>query len=178
MSTLPDYSGKNETEKDEILSQWLSKQLSGEVNAGHFNLMSRLRGFFDSWSLEDKAWYYQMLVEAGEAAEGEFISSYPPTDYQKYTDGLLNRAWEQVYAFYDDTAVEPESFTPYLFYGYIYPDENNCYWRVHFRDEYMGNWFTVQVDGTDPLAGELSIVSMKCRFYMRRKKIPGEGIPS
>ena len=158
MSTLPDYSGKNETEKDEILSQWLTRQLSGEVNAGHFNLMSRLRGFFDSWSLEDKAWYYQMLVEAGEAAEGEFISSYPPTNYQKYTDGLLNRAWEQVYAFYDDTAVEPESFTPYLFYGYIYPDENNCYWRVHFRDEYMGNWFTVQVDGTDPLEGELGIV--------------------
>ena len=158
MSTLPDYGGKSEAEMDVILSEWLNVQLNGEVSAGHYNLMSRLRGFFDSWSLEDKAWYYQLLIENGEADNGEFISAYPPANYQKYTDSLIHRAWEKVYSFYEDTAVEPESFTPYLFYGYIYPDDTKCYWRVHFRDEYMGNWFTVQIDGEDPLEGELTVV--------------------
>jgi hypothetical protein len=57
VSSLPALNGKSDEEQDQILTEWINKQPDGEVNDWLFNVLTRLKGLFDSWSLEDKAWY-------------------------------------------------------------------------------------------------------------------------
>ena len=145
MSALPDLNGMTEEEKDAALTDWLKAQFDGELTSFHFNLMTRLNGFFDSWSLEDKAWYDSMLVEGGEAWEGRFISSVPPAD-QSLIPTIMKAAADQLRAAYDGTDMQTDGWTPFLFYGYLYPDETVHYWRVHYRNEDKSNMFTVQIE--------------------------------
>ena len=145
MSALPDLNGMTEEEKDAALTDWLKAQFDGELTSFHFNLMTRLNGFFDSWSLEDKAWYDSMLVEGGEAWEGRFISSVPPAD-QSGIPAIMKAAADQLRAAYDGTDMQTDGWTPFLFYGYLYPDESVHYWRVHYRNEDKSNMFTVQIE--------------------------------
>ncbi|MBQ6255393.1 MAG: hypothetical protein IJJ60_02280, partial [Clostridia bacterium] len=145
MSALPDLNGMTEEEKDAALTDWLKAQFDGELTSFHFNLMTRLNGFFDSWSLEDKAWYDSMLVEGGEAWEGRFISSVPPAD-QSLIPTIMKAAADQLRAAYDGTDMQTDACTPFLFYGYLYPDETVHYWRVHYRNENKSNMFIVQIE--------------------------------
>lgn len=149
MHTLPDMSALTDEQKNTALTQWLEKQFDGKVNAAHYNVMQRLEGFFDGWSPADKAWYSQMLVEEGEAADGDFISMLPPHGDEGSTIAL-QLANQELLAAYDNTDLDPESLTPYLFYGYVYPDTGKRYWRVHYRDAALSNLFTVLVEDTEP----------------------------
>ncbi len=157
-SSMPALDGKSEEEQEQILTRWIIKQSEGEVNSRFYNLVTRMKGDYETWSLEDKAWYGQMIVDGGEACNGEFISSMPPVYSEEDLHMLTARAWEIAYVLYDDTAAEPETWTPYLFYGYIYPDESVHYWRVHFRGADLGNWLTVQVESTDLKENEMTVV--------------------
>ena len=144
MSALPDLSGLTDEERDAALTAWLKAQFDGELTSFHFNLMTRLNGFFDGWSLEDKAWYDRMLVEGGEAWEGRFVSAMPPKD-RSDIPVILKAAADQLRAAYDGTEMQTDTWTPFLFYGYLYPDESVHYWRVHYRNEDKSNMFTVQI---------------------------------
>lgn len=146
MSGLPDLSMLNGDEKDAVLTKWLKEQFDGEVNSCHYNLMTKLNGFFDGWSLTDKAWYSQMLAEHGEVYVGEFVSVYPPGHEPENLEKLEDYADRLIREAYDDTAIDPDTLTPYLFYGYIWPDKNTRYWRICYRDEYLTNRMTVQIE--------------------------------
>jgi len=145
MSALPDLNGMTEGAKDAALTNWLKAQFDGELTSFHFNLMTSLNGFFDDWSLEDKAWYDSMLVEGGEAWEGRFISAMPPQD-QSDVPAIMKLAEDQLHTAYDGTDVQTDGWTPFLFYGYLYPDKSVHYWRVCFRNEDKSNMFTVQIE--------------------------------
>ena len=151
VSSLPALSGKSEEEQDRILTEWINKQTDGEVNDWLFNVLTRLKGLFDSWSLEDKAWYCQLLVENQLVMNGDFVSCYPPFYRQEVIDTIVTWAWNTAHERYDDTAAELDTWTPYIFYGYVYPDESVFYWRVHFRGEENENVFTVQIESTEEL---------------------------
>ncbi len=157
MSALPDLNGMTEEEKDAALTDWLKAQFDGELTSFHFNLMTRLNGFFDSWSLEDKAWYDSMLVEGGEAWEGRFISSVPPAD-QSGIPAIMKAAADQLRAAYDGTDMQTDGWTPFLFYGYLYPDESVHYWRVHYRNEDKSNMFTVQIEGGKLSPNDMEVI--------------------
>lgn len=151
VSSLPALNGKTDVEQDQILTEWINKQTDGEVNDWLFNVLTRLKGLFDSWSLEDKAWYCQLLVENQLVLNGDFVSSYPPYYRQEDIDKIITWAWNMAHERYDDTAAELDTWTPYIFYGYVYPDEKVFYWRVHFRGEENENVFTVQIESTEEL---------------------------
>ncbi len=158
MSQLPTIEGKPENEQDRILNEWINKQTNGEVNDWLYNVMERMKGPYDSWSFEDKAWFSQMLLENGSIHSGDFVNINPPPYQQEIINDIMNRAWKMAYDIYADTSAEPETWSAYLFYGYIYPDESICYWRVHFRDENQANWLTVQVKSDNPKESEMIIV--------------------
>ena len=158
LSSLPALDGKTDEEQDSILTKWLGRQTDGEVNDWLYNVMEHMKGLFDSWSLEDKAWFSQLLLENGSVHNGDFVNVRPPSYRQEEIDSLMSRAWNMAYELYGDTSAEPETWTAYLFYGYVYPEENACYWRVHFRDASLANWLTVQVDGSNPGESEMTIV--------------------
>lgn len=155
MSGLPALENLDFNEKNTVLTQWLKKQFDGEVNSDHYNLMIKLNGFFDDWSLEDKAWYYQMLLADGAVSGGSFVGTVPANG-QKNVDSIIRLAYEKLTEAYLDTDLNPDCLTPYLFYGYIYPDDSHYYWRVHFRDAAKANWFTIDI--TDDASGEVYIV--------------------
>ena len=158
LSSLPALDGKTDEEQDSILTKWLGRQIDGEVNDWLYNVMEHMKGLFDSWSLEDKAWFSQLLLENGSVHNGDFVNVCPSSYRQEEIDSLMSRAWNMAYELYGDTSAEPETWTAYLFYGYVYPEENACYWRVHFRDASLANWLTVQVDGSNPGESEMTIV--------------------
>ena len=158
VSSLPALNGKSDDEQDRILTEWINRQTDGEVNDWLYNVLTRLKGSFDSWSLEDKAWYCQLLVENQLVRNGDFVSSYPSFYKQEQIDAIIARAWDMAHERYDDTAAEPDTWTPYLFYGYIYPDENIHYWRIHFRGEYEENCFTVQIGSTDLNQQDMTVI--------------------
>ena len=164
MSQLPSIEGKPENEQDRILNEWINKQTNGEVNDWLYNAMENMKGPYDSWSLEDKAWFSQMLLENGSIQNGDFVNINPPPYQQEDVDDIINRAWTMAYEIYGDTSAEPETWSASLFYGYVYPDEGTCYWRVHFRDENQVNWFTVQVKTDNPNESEMIIV-MQSDYY-------------
>ena len=158
ISSLPVLNGKSDEEQDRILTEWINKQTNGEVNDWLFNVLTRLKGLFDSWSLEDKAWYCQLLVENKLVMNGDFVSSYPPFYNQEDIDTIVTWAWNMAHERYDDTAAELDKWTPYIFYGYVYPNESVYYWRVHFRGEYDENCFTVQIENTNLEQDAMTVV--------------------
>jgi hypothetical protein len=158
ISSLPALNGKSDAEQNRILTEWINKQTDGEVNDWLFNALTRLKGLFDSWSLEDKAWYCQLLVENQLVMNGDFVSSYPPFYSQEAIDTIVTWAWEMAHERYDDTAAELDTWTPYIFYGYVYPDESITYWRVHFRGEEDENFFTVQIESTWLTQSDMTVV--------------------
>lgn len=155
-SSLPDLNALSDNEKNAALTQWLKTQFDGEVNSYHYNLMIKLNGFFDGWSLADKAWYYQMLIDVGNVDEGDFISTIPMQEQE--IDTIQTLANQMLHEAYDNTDLDTATLIPYLFYGYVYPDESVHYWRVHYRDTANANWFTVQFKDTESIDREGEIV--------------------
>lgn len=158
LSLLPSTEGKPEDEQNRILNEWISRQTNGEVNDWLYNVMERIKGPYDSWSLEDKAWFSELLLQNGSIRNGDFVNVMPPLYRQEDVDDIVNRAWKMAYEIYGDTSAEPESWSANLFYGYVYPEKGICYWRVHFRDKDQANWFTVQVESRNPGESEMIIV--------------------
>jgi len=151
MSALPDLNGMTEDEKDVFLTDWLKTQFDGEVNANHYNLMTRLNGYFEDWSYEDMAWYSKMLLDAGEVWEGRFISTIPSIEIQKQGDAVLALTDQALHHVFDGTSVDADSLTAHLLYGYQYPDESIHLWCVHYRDQDLFLWFEGFVTDTEPL---------------------------
>ncbi|MBR4539710.1 MAG: hypothetical protein IKO52_12845 [Clostridia bacterium] len=151
MSALPDLNGMTADEKNATLSDWLKVQFDGEVNANHYNLMTRLNGYFEDWSYADMAWYSQMLLDAGEVWDGRFISTIPSTDIQKHGDAVLALTDQALHHAFNGTSVDADSLTAYLLYGYQYPDESTHLWCVHYRDQDLFLWFEGYVTDTEPL---------------------------
>lgn len=121
MSALPELNGMTADEKDAALSDWLKTQFDGEVNANHYNLMTRLNGYFEDWSYEDMAWYSKMLLDAGEVWEGRFISTIPSTEIQKQGDAVLALTDQALRHAFDGTSIGADSLTPHLLYGLSIP---------------------------------------------------------
>lgn len=157
MRDLPDLSGLSDAQRDHALTRWLGRQLDGDVTAGHYNAMVRLKGFFDGWSLTDKAWYSGLLLSAGEVQDGDFVSVVPRRGQQE-ADRALSLADAALRSAYQGTDANADALIPYLFYGYVYPDADTLYWRVHYRDASRGNWFTVLVRDDDPAAYTAQVV--------------------
>lgn len=151
MTALPELNGMTADEKDAALSDWLKTQFDGEVNANHYNLMTRLNGYFEDWSYEDMAWYSKMLLDAGEVWEGRFISTIPSTEIQKQGDAVLALTDQALRHAFDSTSIGADSLTPHLLYGYQYPDESTHLWCVHYRDQNLFLWFEGFVTDTEPL---------------------------
>ncbi|MBQ9264594.1 MAG: hypothetical protein IJ189_10390 [Clostridia bacterium] len=148
---MPDLNGMTADEKDAALSDWLKAQFDGEVNANHYNLMTRLNGYFEDWSYADMAWYSKMLLDAGEVWEGRFISTIPSAEIQKQGDAVLSLTDQALHHAFDGTSVDADSLTAHLLYGYQYPDESTHLWCVHYRDQDLFLWFESFVTDTEPL---------------------------
>lgn len=84
--------------------------------------------------------------------------SYPPFYNQEDIDTIVTWAWNMAHERYDDTAAELDKWAPYIFYGYVYPNESVYYWRVHFRGEYDENCFTVQIENTNLEQDAMTVV--------------------
>lgn len=158
MSHFPELEGKSEEEQDRLLTEWIKKQSDGGVDAGFYNVLTRMKGIYDSWSLEDKAWFDQMKVEGRDVQPGDFISCYPADLPEDDKNAMIERAWDLAAAVYADTAAEPETWTPYLFYGYIYPDADKRFWKIHFRGENLENEMTVLVAEGNVADNEMTII--------------------
>lgn len=156
MSGLADTGSMDAAAREKAITDWLAKQFAGEVGAGHYNLMIHLKGLFDGWPLTDKAWYDGLRLEAGMIEVGEFVSTVPKRG-QREADIVLSLADAEMRAAYENTDLDPDTLIPYLFYGYIYPDDDTLYWRVHYRDEWGDNYFTVLVQDTDPATYEAAV---------------------
>lgn len=159
MDTLPALDGLSTDAQDAILTRWLKRQMDGAVSDGFYNLLIKARGMLDGWSLQDKAWFYRLLIENGEVSAGTFVCDDPPEDSGETEAALLRRAWALARELYGDSAAEVEGWTAYLFYGYVYPENGTHYWRVHFRNDELENWFTVQAAADAP--DELIIVMQR-----------------
>ena len=158
MTFFPSLEGKSEEEQDRLLTEWIEKQADGGVDAGFYNLLTRMKGIYDSWSFEDKAWFDQMRVEGHDVVPGDFISCFPADLPEIEKEKLIRRAWDLVHTIYDDTAAEPETWTPYLFYGYIYPDADKRFWKIHFRGENLENEMTVLVAEGNISENEMTVI--------------------
>lgn len=157
MEDLPDLTPMNDRQRERALTDWLRAQFSGEVNSAACNLVMRLKGFYDGWPLADKAWFSALLLRGGEIGEGEFVNTVPRRGFREAerAQALAQNALEAAYA---GTDVDPAALTPYLFYGYFYPDDSSLSWRIQFRDEHLASWFTVLVPDTDPARYEAQVV--------------------
>lgn len=157
MEDLPDLTPMDDRQRDRALTDWLRAQFSGEVNSAAYNLVTRLKGFYDGWPLADKAWFSALLLRGGDIGEGEFVNTVPRRGFREAerAQALARNALKDAYA---GTDVDPAALTPYLFYGYFYPDDNCLYWRIQFRDQRLGSWFTVLVQDTDPVCYAAQVI--------------------
>ncbi len=156
---LPVTEGKKEEEKDRILTEWIRNHTNGEVNDWLYNILTQLKGNYYDWNLEDRAWFSSLLLENGSVHSGDFVCTCPSRLDQSELEILVQCARDKAEELYRDTAVETETWTPYLFYGYVYPAVDQTCWQIRFRDEARSNWLTVQFDGRRPLESEMTIVS-------------------
>ena len=157
MDTLPDLTSMNDLQRDRALTDWLRVQFQGEVTDGGYNLLTQLKGFYDDWSLTDKAWFSGLLLQIGEIEDGEFVSTVPHRgpDEAARAVALAQIELEKAYA---GTDTDIASLTPYTFYGYFYPIDDVLYWRIHYRNQHLENWFTVLVQDSDPAHYQAQVI--------------------
>ena len=157
MEDLPDLSNMNDRQRDRALADWLRIQFQGDVTDGGYNLLTKLKGFYDGWSLTDKAWFSNLLLQSGEIEVGEFVSTVPHRgpDEAAQAVALAQIELEKAYA---GTDTDLALMTPYTFYGYFYPIDDVLYWRVHYRNQHLENWFTVLVQDSDPAHYQAQVI--------------------
>ena len=157
MEDLPDLTPMNDRQRDRALGDWLRVQFQGEVTDGGYNLLTQLKGFYDEWSLTVKAWFSGLLLQNGEIETGEFVSTVPHRGPGEAAQAvaLAQAELEKAYA---GTDTDISSLTPYTFYGYFYPIDDVLYWRIHYRNEHLENWFTVLVQDSDPAHYQAQVI--------------------
>ncbi len=150
LTGLPDTSGMADEEKDTAISQWLNRQFQGS-RSGEFHdaLMIRLNGFFDDWSMEDRAWYSDILLKDGRIAENDFVNTVPEKG-QEAMDRAKELADEKLHEAFDGTEIDPNWLTPYLSYGYLYPNAEKLYWRISYKSHQFAPRMVVLVEDTTP----------------------------
>ena len=150
MTGLPDTSDLMEDEKDIVLTNWLNRQFQGSKTGElHDALMIRLNGFFDDWSMEDQAWYSNMLLNDGRITEGDFVYVVPEKG-QEAIDRVKELADEQLHEAFNQTEIDSNWLTPYFSYGYFYPDTERLYWRISYKSYQTAPRMVVLVEDTTP----------------------------
>ena len=154
MSTLPEIQALADEAKDAALTKWLNEQFSGEVASIHVSAMEKLKGFFDTWSLEDKAWYSGLQLQTKMVADGDFINTIP--EKQSVTKDMAVSTSEALLGRLVN--VSPDDLRAYqvnIFYGYYHPDMEHHYWLVHYRNREGNNLvYAVKVSDSPTMEAE------------------------
>lgn len=134
-SAVPELSRMTEKEADQALTAALETIWSGEIVSSLVNIMERLKGLFDTWSLEEKAWYSQMLAENRLDGEETVIHLLPEkTDMS--AQGAIEHARQLLLKMYESLTVEQiDELAPCVSYYKKCGDDDRRFWTVCFRDD-------------------------------------------
>ena len=132
MTDLPDMEGMDAREADSKLTTWIAEHFNGEVTSLHFTMLEQIKGSFDTWSLEDKAWYSGLLLGTGTYQEGDdvFVSAEHAI-LKKESAVEIAENW-----LIDHEGLSEAEINEWICcvsYCYIYPNTNSYYWRVNYR---------------------------------------------
>lgn len=149
LSSLPDTTGMSDEEQSQVLGAWLSEALDGPLASAHGNLLLQINGFLDDWSLQDKAWYADLLMAYGLADPGDFISIIPPDRPVVDLTQAMNLTAQRLEAAYAGTDAETSLLHPCVFYGYSLleegsltdPEPGSIGWRIRYRNTNNELWF-------------------------------------
>lgn len=147
-SAVPELSCMTEKEADRALTAALETIWSGEIASPLVNIMERLKGLFDTWSLEEKAWYSQMLAENRLDGEETEIHLLPDaTDMS--AQGAIEHARQLLLKMYENlTAEQIDELAPCVSYYKKRGDDDRRFWTVRFRDDSNAILYSVTMSRT------------------------------
>lgn len=150
-TAIPNVASMPESEADAVLGSAIETLYAGEVGSLHYNILEKAKGFFDAWTLEDKAWYGELLLKYGHIARpNDCLYSLPGADVMPMEDAyaLACRWLTEKYG------IDCEELTRYgvfPFYLSFYAAPDTYYWKFHWRNEYNEMMYSalIPVDGNE-----------------------------
>lgn len=157
VSIFADIDHMSETEQDAWLTKNLKEIWSGELSYASGNILEHIRGPFYTWSLEDKAWYSQQLLDNNRIGSTDMVNLLPGPDALS-TEEVILKAEDFLLKEYGAIATENlRKLTPSIAFYRIPNQPGFVFWRVDYRDEFGAIHYTVtfQEDGSNPVMNRL-----------------------
>lgn len=148
-SAVPELSRMTEKEADRALTYALETIWSGEIASPPVNIMERLKGLFDTWSVEEKAWYSQMLAE--KRLDGDETEIYLlPDKTDMSVQGAIEQARQYLLKMYENlTAEQIDELMPCVsYYKKRGENDDRRFWLVRFRDDSNAILYSVTMSRT------------------------------
>lgn len=160
MTDLPDYENRSDQEADELITNWIESHYSGEVASLHYTILEKAKGHPDTWSLEDKAWYSNLLLSAGMLTQGDDVNAVPSSPAVSEEKALqLSDKW--LIETYSETQETLDLLDRYTYYCYAVGVPDNHYWYVNYRlknsENIGGTQYGLKI--TDTVAPQITEIS-------------------
>ncbi len=133
-SGIPDVSRLPEAQASARLGEAIDTLYAGEIGSLHYNILEKAKGLFDAWTLEDKAWYGELLVKYGQAMRpNDCLYALPSENVMPMEDAYSLACLRLCAAFGIDCA-ELSKYCVYPFYFSYCAAPDTYYWKFHWRN--------------------------------------------
>ena len=130
---IPDISGLSDEEADGVLTQYIQDRFGGHSSSLAQNVADAEYGMFETWSLEDKAGYTQLLYQYGLLNPGIPIY-YVPDEGSLTKEQVAAIAYNAIRSKFDVDEQEMAGLSVYYSYYADVATPNDKKWQVDYRN--------------------------------------------
>jgi hypothetical protein len=138
-----DVSGAPSADAEESsLADYLSKVCRALPDESLERALASVKGPLVTWSMSDKAWHSELMLERGEVADGDVFYLTPPVDRTQQVLPMAD-------AFLAEAAgVSADAYRASAAYACVYPALSDAYWSVLYLDDASVPVYEVRLDAS------------------------------